>query len=103
MSSFSETYLAEAQLLTRTGSFAWAMSSGNLVWSEETYRILGVDRSIEPTIDVEEHHTHDRAPHDRARNDRGFARGTRVAPPSPPHGLSSGRAKEARSCASSFL
>ena len=48
----SETYLAEAQLLTRTGSFAWTMSSGNLVWSEETYRILGVDRSIEPTIDV---------------------------------------------------
>jgi PAS domain S-box-containing protein len=48
----SEAYLTEAQRLTRTGSFAWNISSRNLAWSEETYRILGIDPTVEPTIDV---------------------------------------------------
>src|SRR5262249_8678606 len=39
----SELYLAEAQRLSRTGSFGWSVSSGELFWSEETYRIVGLD------------------------------------------------------------
>jgi PAS domain S-box-containing protein len=48
----SETYLAEAQRLSITGSFGWRVASGAIVWSEETYRIFGVDRAIKPTIDL---------------------------------------------------
>lgn len=32
----SETYLAEAQRLSRTGSFGWDVSNGEIYWSEET-------------------------------------------------------------------
>jgi len=39
----SETYLAEAQRLSSTGSFARKIASGELFWSKETYRIMGVD------------------------------------------------------------
>src|ERR1700704_2808092 len=33
-----ETYLAEAQRLSHTGSFGWNVSIGEVVWSEENYR-----------------------------------------------------------------
>jgi signal transduction histidine kinase len=36
----SETLMAETQRLTQTGSFAWNHSSGEIYWSDETYRIL---------------------------------------------------------------
>src|SRR5580700_8496412 len=36
----SETYLAEAQRLSRTGSFGWNVSTGEIYWSEETYKIF---------------------------------------------------------------
>ena len=48
----SEAYLAEAQRLSVTGSFGWKMASGEMFWSDETYRILEVDRAVKPTIDV---------------------------------------------------
>jgi PAS domain S-box-containing protein len=48
----SEAYLAEAQLLSATGSFAWRVTSGDVVWSEETYRIFGLDRAVKPTMDL---------------------------------------------------
>ncbi|MGZ3360474.1 MAG: PAS domain-containing protein [Xanthobacteraceae bacterium] len=48
----SEAYLAEAQRLSVTGSFGWKIASGDIFWSDETYRILGVDRAVKPTIDV---------------------------------------------------
>jgi PAS domain S-box-containing protein len=48
----SETYLAEAQRHSATGSFGWRIKSGDVVWSEETYRIFGVDRAVKPTIDL---------------------------------------------------
>src|SRR5580704_17970131 len=35
-----ESYLAEAQRLSHTGSFGWRVSSGEMFWSEETFRIL---------------------------------------------------------------
>jgi PAS domain S-box-containing protein len=40
----SEAYLAEAQRLSHTGSWAWAPATGEMrYWSEETYRLLGFD------------------------------------------------------------
>jgi hypothetical protein len=45
-------YLAEAQRLTHSGTFGWKVSSGELVWSDETYRILGFTRETNPTLDL---------------------------------------------------
>src|SRR6202166_1197282 len=39
----SETYLAEAQRLSHTGSFGWRPSIGEILWSEETFRIFQYD------------------------------------------------------------
>jgi PAS domain S-box-containing protein len=47
----SEAYLAEAQRLSHTGSFGWTPSTGELHWSDETFRILGYDPSLMPTIE----------------------------------------------------
>src|ERR1700732_1298760 len=41
----SEIYLTEAQRLSRTGSFAWKVSSGEIVWSDENFRIFQGDRT----------------------------------------------------------
>jgi transcriptional regulator with PAS, ATPase and Fis domain len=46
----SEAYLAEAQTLSHTGSFGWNVSSGELIWSEESFRIFGYDRALRPTV-----------------------------------------------------
>jgi PAS domain S-box-containing protein len=54
----SEAYLAEAQRLSRTGSFAWDVISGNIEWSEEAFRIFNRDRTAEPTIAVVLDRTH---------------------------------------------
>src|SRR6202035_457388 len=48
----NEAYLAEAQRLSVTGSFGWKVSSGDIVCSEETYRIFGLDPALKPTINV---------------------------------------------------
>src|SRR6267142_444695 len=47
----SKAYLAEAQTLSRTGSFGWRVSSGEIFWSEETFRIFQYDRTTEPTVE----------------------------------------------------
>jgi PAS domain S-box-containing protein len=47
----SEAYLAEAQRLSRTGSFGWSPSSGEMYWSDETYRLVGLDRATKPTFE----------------------------------------------------
>jgi formate hydrogenlyase transcriptional activator len=59
----SEAYLAEAQRLSHTGSFGWKPDTGEIVWSDETYRIFEYDRSVTPTIDslVQRVHPDDRA------------------------------------------
>jgi len=45
----SEAYLAEAQRLSHTGSWAWAPATGEMrYWSEETYRVLGFDPDAGP-------------------------------------------------------
>ena len=48
----SETYLAEAQSLSHTGSAGWNVSTGELIWSEETFRIWGYERTVRPTIQL---------------------------------------------------
>ena len=45
----SEAYLAEAQRLSHTGSWAWTPATGEIrYWSEETYRVLGFDPEAGP-------------------------------------------------------
>jgi len=58
-----EAYLAEAQKLSHTGSFGWKPDTGEIVWSEETYRIFEYDLSVKLTIDsvVQRVHPQDRA------------------------------------------
>src|SRR5436309_8764088 len=46
-----EAYLAEAQRLSHTGSFGWRVATGEIVWSEETYRIFQYDRTTTPTVE----------------------------------------------------
>src|SRR6202049_2620555 len=48
----SEAYLAEAQRLSHTGSFGWRPSTGQILWSEETFRIFEYDQATKPSIDV---------------------------------------------------
>jgi PAS domain S-box-containing protein len=45
-------YLAEAQRLSHSGTFGWKVDSGELLWSDETYRILGFTRETNPTLDL---------------------------------------------------
>src|ERR1700681_2547225 len=48
----SEAYLAEAQRLSHTGSFGWKVSTGEIIWSEETFRIFQYDRTTKPTVEL---------------------------------------------------
>jgi PAS domain S-box-containing protein len=48
----SEAHLAEAQRLSQTGSFDWRVSTGDLLWSEETFRIFQYDRTTKPTMEL---------------------------------------------------
>lgn len=47
----SEMYLAEAQRLSRTGSFGWKVATGELALSEESFRILACDPTTTPTLE----------------------------------------------------
>jgi PAS domain S-box-containing protein len=57
-------YLAEAQRLSHSGTFGWKVRSGELVWSDETYKILGLARETNPTLDLVFDRVH---PEDRDR------------------------------------
>src|SRR6202161_4488380 len=48
----SEAYLTEAQRLSHTGSFGWRPSTGEILWSEETFRIFQYDRATKPTVEL---------------------------------------------------
>src|SRR5277367_6707441 len=48
----NEAFLAEGQRLSKTGSFGWKVSTGELFWSEETYRIYQYDPTLKPTIEM---------------------------------------------------
>ena len=45
-------YLAEAQRLSHTGSFGWRVATGEIIWSEETFRIFGFDKAPSVRIDT---------------------------------------------------
>jgi len=60
----SEAYLAEAQRISHTGSFGWNVATGEIAWSEETFRIFGCDRTLKPTLELVLTRVH---PDDRAR------------------------------------
>jgi Response regulator containing CheY-like receiver, AAA-type ATPase, and DNA-binding domains len=60
----SEMYLAEAQRLSLTGSFGWDVPSGQIYWSDETYRMFEVDPATKPTLQIVVDRTH---PDDRMR------------------------------------
>ncbi len=59
----SGNYLAEAQRLSHTGSFGWRVATGEIIWSDETFRIFGYDKAPFVTIDmvVQRIHPDDRA------------------------------------------
>jgi len=59
----SEMYLAEAQRLSHTGSFGWGAGSGEIFWSEETFRMFGFDKapSIKFATVMQRVHPDDRA------------------------------------------
>jgi len=58
----SEAYLTEAQRLSHTGSFGWKPDTGDIVWSDETYRIFEYDPAEKPTVSMLLQRTH---PQDR--------------------------------------
>ncbi|HST31090.1 MAG TPA: sigma 54-interacting transcriptional regulator [Chthoniobacterales bacterium] len=45
-------YLVQAQALSHTGCFGWNMSTGDLYWSDETFRILNYPRTIAPALEL---------------------------------------------------
>jgi len=59
----SEAFLVEAQRLSHTGSFGCKVSTGEMTWSEETFRIYGYDRSTQPAVErvLQRVHPEDRA------------------------------------------
>ena len=60
----SEAYLAEAQKLSLTGSFGWTPATGEIHWSDGSFRIFELDRALKPTIEFALQRCH---PDDRAR------------------------------------
>ena len=54
----SEMYLAEAERLSQTGSFAWNASTGELYWSDGAYRIFECEPTIKPNIQLVVDRTH---------------------------------------------
>src|SRR6266403_420211 len=58
----SELYLTEAQKLSGTGSFGWNVSTGEISWSEQTFRIFQCDQTTKPTLEFIFQRTH---PEDR--------------------------------------
>ena len=59
----SEMYQAEAQRLSHTGSFGRRVGSGEIIWSEETFRIFGFDKapSVQLAAVMQRIHPDDRA------------------------------------------
>jgi len=69
----SEAYLAEAQKLSHTGSLGWNVSSGEIFWSEETFRIFGYEPGTNVTIELVLNRVH---PDDLARVELAVNRAT---------------------------
>ena len=48
----SEAFLAEAQHLSRVGSFAWRVATNEITWSEQLYRMFEFDPQVTVTLDL---------------------------------------------------
>jgi PAS domain S-box-containing protein len=48
----SEAFLAEGQSLSRIGSLSWRVEAGEIMWSDELYRIFGFERDVPVTLDL---------------------------------------------------
>ena len=48
----SEAFLAEAQHLSRIGSFSWRVPADEITWSEQLYRIYELDPTVPVTLEV---------------------------------------------------
>jgi len=48
----SEAFLAQAQQLSRTGSFSWRVATNEITWSEELHRIYEFDPGTAITLDL---------------------------------------------------
>ncbi|HEX3085554.1 MAG TPA: PAS domain-containing protein, partial [Pyrinomonadaceae bacterium] len=48
----SETFLAEAQRLSRIGSFSWRVATNGITWSEQLYRIYDFEPGVPVTFDL---------------------------------------------------
>ncbi len=71
----AQTYLSEAQRLSQTGSLGWIPSTGENVWSSETYRIYGYDPAIKPTQEMVLQRVH---PEDRSLVQQNIDRASRT-------------------------
>jgi PAS domain S-box-containing protein len=67
----SQAYLTEAQRLGQTGSFSRDVSSGQVLWSEETFRIYQCDPTTRPSVELilQRVHPEDRPFVEKAIND----------------------------------
>ena len=48
----SQAFLGEAQRLSGTGSFSWHVATDTIEWSEQTYRIYGIDPRQHVTFEL---------------------------------------------------
>ena len=48
----TEAFLAEAQYLSRTGSFSWRVETDEITWSEQLYRIFELDQGVPITLEL---------------------------------------------------
>jgi PAS domain S-box-containing protein len=46
-----KAYMDQGEALGHTGSFGWNLSTGELIWSDETFRILGYEPTVNPTLE----------------------------------------------------
>ena len=66
----SESFLAEGQKISHTGTWSWNVSSGKIAWSEEHFRIFGFDPGkTEPSFQLFLESVH---PEDRSFIERGL-------------------------------
>ncbi|MEY2497994.1 MAG: hypothetical protein QOD12_1550, partial [Verrucomicrobiota bacterium] len=70
----SESFLAEGQRISHTGTWSWNPSTGKIIWSDEHFRIFGFDpEKVEPSFQLFLETIH---PGDRSVIEQGLAEAT---------------------------
>jgi PAS domain S-box-containing protein len=70
----SEAFLAQAQRVTQTSSLYWKPSTGEIIWSEESYRLMEYPITTTPTVELIMDRVH---PEDRAQVEEMVGRSAR--------------------------